>query len=164
MANLLSGTRIIMGMTMLFFSPHSIPFLVLYLGCGISDILDGWVARKTKTESELGARLDTVGDIAFLFASLLKIYPLLSLDLWILSGILIVALVKISTILYGYVSQKRFVAVHSKLNKATGCALFLYPLVLSFPFSRFIPPFLLSLALVSALDEGRRVWKDIKRQ
>lgn len=40
-------------------------FWTLYLLCGLSDVLDGAVARLTGTVSRLGERLDTLADIIF---------------------------------------------------------------------------------------------------
>ena len=37
-------------------------FLAIYLYCGFSDVLDGYIARKTGTQSLTGARLDSLAD------------------------------------------------------------------------------------------------------
>ena len=37
----------------------------MYLFCGITDMVDGTIARKTKSVSEWGARLDTLADNVF---------------------------------------------------------------------------------------------------
>ena len=38
---------------------------MMSLFCGISDMIDGTIARKTKSISGLGARLDSVADSVF---------------------------------------------------------------------------------------------------
>ena len=38
-------------------------FYRLYVVCAFSDLIDGPIARKNESESELGAHLDTVGDV-----------------------------------------------------------------------------------------------------
>ena len=44
---------------------------------------DGTIARKTKTVSEFGARLDTVADFVFVAVCLVKILPLIHLSVWL---------------------------------------------------------------------------------
>lgn len=43
----------------------SIPFYIIYFYCGISDMLDGYIARKIKNTSQIGAILDSIADIIF---------------------------------------------------------------------------------------------------
>jgi CDP-diacylglycerol--glycerol-3-phosphate 3-phosphatidyltransferase len=47
-------------------------FCVLYISAGVSDMVDGWVARKTNTVSDFGSKLDTVADIFFVAVCLVK--------------------------------------------------------------------------------------------
>ena len=55
----------------------SISFSIMYLFCGITDMVDGTIARKTKSMSEFGARLDTVADSVFVAVCFVKILPLM---------------------------------------------------------------------------------------
>jgi CDP-diacylglycerol--glycerol-3-phosphate 3-phosphatidyltransferase len=43
----------------------SIAFYIIYIYCGISDMLDGFIVRKSKNASEIGARLDSVSANTF---------------------------------------------------------------------------------------------------
>lgn len=45
---------------------------MLYIAAGISDMIDGAIARKTNTVSEFGARLDTTADFVLVAVSLVK--------------------------------------------------------------------------------------------
>ena len=49
MADMITGIRMVLSILMVFFPPFSARFYTLYLLCGLSDMLDGWVARKTHT-------------------------------------------------------------------------------------------------------------------
>ena len=65
MANVITLIRIGLAISLLFIRKYSPLFLILYSICGFTDILDGYIARKTKTESNFGARLDTIADLLF---------------------------------------------------------------------------------------------------
>ena len=61
MANLITGTRILCSAALLICPAFSASFYVLYLMAGLTDMIDGAVARMTGTTSEFGAKLDTEG-------------------------------------------------------------------------------------------------------
>ncbi len=130
MANTITFFRIAAGIV-LFFSPVFSPaFYALYIAAGLSDILDGFVARKTETVSKLGAGLDTIADFVLVVVCLIKLLPILSLPAWLYGWIGIVALIKVVNIISGFAVQRRFVVIHSVMNKATGALLFLLPLTI----------------------------------
>ena len=64
-ANIITISRILGSIYLLYSPVFSISFYIMYLFCGITDMIDGTIARKTKSVSELGARLDTVADSTF---------------------------------------------------------------------------------------------------
>ena len=128
MANAISIIRIIASIALLFCRAFSSAFYVLYIAAGLSDMLDGFVARKTDTVSKLGAKLDTIADLVLVVVCLIKLLPILSLPAWLYIWIGIIALIKVVNIISGFVVQKRFVAVRSVMNKASGFLLFLLPL------------------------------------
>ncbi len=64
MANIITIVRILCNIALLFCSVFSVEFYALYITAGISDILDGIIARKTHSAGEFGAKLDTVADMA----------------------------------------------------------------------------------------------------
>ena len=128
MANTITFFRIAAGIALLFCPVFSPAFYAFYIAAGLSDMLDGFVARKTDTVSELGARLDTMADFVLVVVCLIKLLPILSIPAWLYIWIGIIALIKVVNIISGFVVQKRFVAVHSVMNKASGFLLFLLPL------------------------------------
>jgi CDP-diacylglycerol--glycerol-3-phosphate 3-phosphatidyltransferase len=119
------------SIVLLFCPVFSPAFYVFYIAAGLSDMLDGFVARKTDTVSKLGARLDTIADFVLVVVCLIKLLPILSIPAWLYIWIGIIALIKVINIISGFVVQKRFVTVHSVMNKATGALLFLLPLTIS---------------------------------
>ena len=83
-ANLITGTRILCSVALLFCPAFSLPFFVLYLAAGLTDMIDGPVARKNGTVSEFGAKLDTTADFLFVAACLIKLLPLIPFPLWLI--------------------------------------------------------------------------------
>ena len=130
MANAISMIRITASIALLFCRAFSPAFYVFYIAAGLSDMLDGFVARKTDTASKLGARLDTIADFVLVIVCLIKLLPVLSVPAWLYGWIGIIALIKVVNIISGFAVQKRFMAVHSVMNKATGVLLFLLPLTI----------------------------------
>lgn len=61
--NILSITRLAVSGLLFFLGGYPTLFTNLYLYCGLSDVADGYLARKLKAESNTGAMLDTLGDV-----------------------------------------------------------------------------------------------------
>ncbi len=116
-------------------------------------MIDGTIARKTKYVSELGAKLDSVADIVFMFVCVVKILPLILLPLWLWAWIIIVALVKIFNIVLVFIRKKRLISIHSTLNKITGFALFLLPLSLTFVETTYSVVTVCVLATIAVMQE-----------
>ena len=131
MANTITFFRIAASIVLLFCPVFSPAFYVFYIAAGLSDMLDGFVARKINTASRFGARMDTIADFVLVVVCLIKLLPILSIPAWLYIWIGIIALIKVVNIVSGFAVQKRFVAVHSAMNKATGALLFLLPLTIS---------------------------------
>ena len=124
MANIITEIRIVLSIALLFCPALSPAFYALYIAAGITDMIDGTVARKTGTVSEFGSRLDTVADIIFVAVCLIKLLPIMHVPVWLYIWIAIIALIKVTNIAIGYISQKEFISVHSLMNKVTGGMLF----------------------------------------
>lgn len=58
LADIITMFRIMGAVSLLDFRPFSSAFFCVYALTGLSDVLDGLIARKTHTESEFGARLE----------------------------------------------------------------------------------------------------------
>ena len=159
-ANILTGCRILGSILLLFFPVFSAEFYIIYLLCGFSDMIDGTIARKTHSTSELGSKMDTAADFVFVTASLIKWLSIIHIPqwLWIWGGV--IAFVKVSNVIWGYVSKKQFISLHTIMNKATGLLLFLLPLTISFVELKYIAIAVCSIATISAIQEGFYVITD----
>ena len=153
-ANAITCCRILISMLMFLFSVFSPGFYVCYLIAGISDMIDGTIARKLGTSSKFGEKLDTVADFVFAVVALFKLLPVMkiSMTIWIWTGL--IAVIKLINIISGFVVQKRFVTVHSLANKITGAVLFALPLALSLIDVSYSAIFVCLVATFAAIQEG----------
>ena len=151
--NIISALRILGAISLLFVYPASVAFWVIYGLCGISDMLDGYLARKLHAESKTGAVLDSVADICFVACCAIRLIPVVQIPtwLWIWAGV-IVAIKTVNQVSALIVCQ-RFCFPHTKANKLTGLLLFLFvPTV----FWSIVPfAFVAGVASFAAVQEGR---------
>ena len=157
MANIITGFRIAASLALLFCPVFSLPFLALYLMAGISDMVDGVVARRTNTASEFGARLDTAADFVFVVVCLIRLLPIMDIPTWLYVWICVIALIKGINVVSGYVMRKRFVTVHTAMNRATGALLFVLPLTVPLVELRYTAPFVCAAATFAAIQEGHLI-------
>ena len=157
-ANIVTGCRILGSIALLFFPVFSVEFYIIYLSCGFSDMIDGTIARKTNSTGELGAKIDTAADIVFVMVSLIKILPTLNIPQWLWIWGVVIATIKIGNIIWGYLSKKQFISLHTVMNKITGLLLFLLPLTLSFVEVKYSFALVCSVATFAAIQE----WIHIK--
>jgi CDP-diacylglycerol--glycerol-3-phosphate 3-phosphatidyltransferase len=119
----------VLSVALLFFPALSPAFFVLYVAGGLSDMIDGAVARKTGTVSGFGSRLDTFADIVFAAVCLIKLLPALDAPVWLYVWVAVIAFIKFSSIIAGFIRQKQL---------GTGGTV---------PFVPFLPPSPLSQSL-----------------
>lgn len=152
-ANTITISRILCSICLLHCSVFSVAFYILYLLCGITDMVDGTIARKTRTVSEFGARLDTVADIIFVAVCSVKILPMIQLPAWLWVWVAVIAAIRTGNVVWGLIYSKKLVSLHTFLNKVTGFLLFLFPLTLSFIEPMYSSVIVCSLATASVIDE-----------
>ena len=162
LANGITLLRILCSLVLLFCMPLSLPFYVLYTAAGLSDIFDGWIARKTNTASKFGAKLDTFADIVFAVVTLIKLLPILELPVWIIIWVGVIALIKLVNIAIGFVRKHTLTAVHSVINKVTGALVFILPFTLPIINIRYTAPLVCIVATVAAITESRTILNTIR--
>ena len=125
-------SRIIFSIPLLFFAPAALNggtyfpllFMIFYILAGVTDMIDGPIARKTNSASELGANLDGAADFVFAFIVLFVAIPVLTIPLWMLFWILIIAVVRISSLVISYIRHREVVMLHTYGNKISAVAMF----------------------------------------
>lgn len=161
MANILTGTRIFCSLLLLPFPVFSGWYYIFYLIAGFTDAIDGAVARRLGTSSDFGAKFDTAADFIFALSVAVKLIRTLRFPIWLQLWIGCIILFKATNIVVGAVKYRRFVAVHSVLNKVCGIIVFVFPLLfggaLSWRAKTILSIFVCTLATVAALHEGHLI-------
>ena len=157
MANYISISRVIMSIILAITETFSIAFYIIYIYCGISDILDGFIARKSKNESKLGARLDSASDIIFVIVAIIKILPALNLSKGIIIWTVIIALIKVANLICAYICYKKLVLPHTIANKIIGFILFIAPFIIVNTNSIIFEIIICSIATFAAVQEGHYI-------
>lgn len=153
--NLISTLRIVGTICLLFIKPFSPVFFIIYTICGVSDVLDGWLARKMAATSELGARIDSVADILFYAVMLFKFFPILWERLPVIIWGAVGAIILLRLTAYGVAAgkYKRFASLHTYMNKLTGAAVFAIPFMIKLPFGRAFCWTVCGIAALASLEE-----------
>lgn len=135
--NILSALRIALCLPLLLVDAMTVPFWALYVTAGVTNMLDGFLARRWGVESRFGVRLDSVADFVFVLVVGYKLFPWLKLPaaLWMMIGLIV--LVKVSNAVSSYVLKHRIEFLHTKANKLTGFLLFVG--IMAIGQSYFIP-------------------------
>ena len=119
--NILSAVRILLSFLLLALTKDTTLFLIVYFIIGISDVLDGWLARSLHVQSELGARL------AFYCISLYIVFFQMNLKIMNLISMLVlcVFVLKLAALLLTRWKHHIWASMHTIGNKLTGLLLFL---------------------------------------
>ena len=78
----------------------------------MSDMLDGYIARKSKTESELGSKLDSMADLIFIIVAMIKILPIIYLTKGRVIWLVLIAFIKVFNVIYGYIYYKKSITTY----------------------------------------------------
>ena len=152
--NAITILRIVLALSLLLFLSNKTVFLIIYLACGASDFLDGYIARRFSLQTKLGAVLDSIADLCTFAVVLFALFtwnktipPAAWAAVFIITGIRVIAL------LTAFFKFRRFAMLHTLANKAAGALLVLYPVeYLLFGTNILLYP-LFAAAFLSAAEE-----------
>ena len=128
--DMLSFSRMGLALILLLTEPLSLPFLVIFSVCGITDILDGYLARRLDACYEHGHTLDSLSDAVLAVIMLYCIIPVLAWENWMILWIAAIAAVRLVALGIGSGRFGRPAFVHTYLNKLAGAMLFFTPFLL----------------------------------
>lgn len=152
--NILSCLRIAMTIAfiILFVKGYYLPCLILFIACFITDILDGFLARKFNWVSNFGKLVDPFADKFMLISSLACLVSVRAYPIYLL----VILVVKELLLILGglIVLKKRKVSVYADIWGKLATGLFFVSIVLSLAklaFGPFIPEWLLLTLYIAAL-------------
>ncbi len=153
--NIITLIRIAGSLGLLLCEVTGVVFWIIYSLCGISDIADGWLARKLKCVTKTGALLDSLADICFVACCAWKLKPILELPqwLWLWAGVIVV--IKVVNQLSPLVMYGRCCFPHTIANKITGFLLFI---AVPMTFLSIVPiTIVAAIATFAAIREGHYI-------
>lgn len=152
-ANFISFSRIILSLALLFVKPLSIVFYAIYMMCGFSDVMDGFIARVTGTTSKLGAKLDSAADFVMTGVLLVVLYPIVRPTIEIVLWIFLIGIIRFAAIGVAWKKYKTFAMIHTYGNKITGIALFIFPFILPYFSAAKLMYGICVIATIAAIEE-----------
>jgi CDP-diacylglycerol--glycerol-3-phosphate 3-phosphatidyltransferase len=151
--NIITLVRLVGAALLLLTTPLSTQFFMLYIACGTSDVLDGYLARKTNCTSKLGATLDSIADLVLIAVLFIQFLPILPITFWMFCWLGGITFIRLTSLLIGFWKYHAVAFLHTYANKATGLALFCFPLLYDWLGLAITASFLCSIATLSALEE-----------
>ena len=152
-ANYITLGRIILTIILFFIKPLTGLFYTIYIACGLSDIIDGFIARRFKMQTEFGARFDSIADILFATITVVKIFPMLEIELDYMIWIIFILLLKVLCVGIVCMRYTTFGMIHTVMNKIAGFLLFISPLILKLVELKYIVMVLCVVTTIAVLDE-----------
>lgn len=155
-ANMLTVLRIlILPFLLPAYDKNTYLFIALYLLTGITDVLDGFIARRLNQTTKLGARLDSTADLmVFIFIFYFLAVRLGGLLLLYAPWLIAVAFLRIVNLIISAVKYKEPVFLHTLANKLTGLLCFIcLPVMLSSKNVMF-PYAIIIIAALASIEEG----------
>jgi CDP-diacylglycerol---glycerol-3-phosphate 3-phosphatidyltransferase len=152
--NLLSVSRILLSVVMIPFWHTPIPLLGVFLACGATDLLDGWIARRFHAETRLGAVLDSLADFVF-FWTLVAYFVVVQTDVLRaqLGWVAAVIAVRLLALAVCGIRNRTVYSLHTWANKLSGVLIFLCVCALLLIRIDSLLPFVFAFVLLAAIEE-----------
>ena len=153
MENFITLIRIGLAISLFFIKKYSLLFLIIYTICGLTDILDGYIARKTKTESNFGAKLDTISDLIFYIVIFIIMFDIFLKDKICMIFFITILLIRVLSISIVIKKHNEFAILHTYANKLTGLLVFFIPFIIYLDGANVIIYIIGVVALYSSIEE-----------
>ena len=127
--NILSVSRMALSVLLLFLPVPSVWFYVVYAVCGVTDILDGFLARKLRCVTRAGSMLDSVADAVLFICLLTRFLMEIEWKLWVAICVAAIAVLRVASVAVGFIRFKKFMVIHTFANKLAGSVVFLSPII-----------------------------------
>ena len=153
-ANAITICRMILSLSLFLCPVFSVPFWIIYVTAGATDVLDGYIARKMNITSTLGSRLDTVADFIFFAVCLIIFIPVLDIPVWLYVWVAVIAAIKVINIASAYMMHGRLMVAHTLMNKVSGFLLFILPMTFTSIELTYSSIVVCSIVTFAAVQEG----------
>lgn len=152
--NILSLLRILLSFALPLTIHSKGWFVGLVLLIGITDVADGYIARKYKWVTRLGAKLDSLGDLVFFTIVLLIVffrYEQIIIDnyTWFLTTLAL----KLTTAVLSKIKFGEFIFIHTIANKLTGLLVFVAIALIPFDTVAWFITGVFLMAILAAAEE-----------
>ena len=153
--NFITALRIVGTICLFFIEPFTVTFFVIYSIAGVTDVLDGFVARRLNASTEFGAKLDSASDLLFYAVMILKIFPELVkiIPAWIWVVVCVIVSIRLASYATAIIKYHCFASLHTYLNKLTGFAVFVTPYFYLTSYMTVFSIVLCVIAFASSLEE-----------
>jgi phosphatidylglycerophosphate synthase len=152
--NTLSALRMALSASLFLFLENRGVFFIIFILCGLSDLLDGMIARRTHSQSALGARLDSAGDMLFFLTVLACVVIWAGEEiLLLLPYIAAIVVIRFINMAIAAIRFHKFAIIHTYANKAAGLLVFVSFGVYILTSSIIAFVLLCVVAALSALEE-----------
>ncbi len=128
-------------------------FLIVFTFCSVTDVLDGYIARKYDICSESGEVIDSIADFAVVMAMLLVLIPTLPWDPWMIQLIALIATIRGISLCIGAIRFGKAALLHTYLNKSAGFLLRVAPFFIPFCDLGAVVLVVCSVSLVGAIED-----------
>lgn len=162
-ANFISILRILLALSIIPIETFSKNFFVIFVLIGVTDVLDGWVARACKISSRFGTRLDGFADAVALIICLVKMIPCINLWPWIWVWSAGIGVLRLYNVIEGYRQKKALILMHTLANKSAGFIFFIMPFCYIYIEPNYIATPLCTLATLAAVQEYKIMHSREKR-
>lgn len=152
--NLLTFARMLLCIPLGMTETLSPLFYLLYTLIGISDILDGWLARRWHCTTPFGAQLDGAADLIAFGVIGWKIWPFLHFPAWLWELLVCIVCIRIGNLICARLKGHTYIFQHTPLNRLTGLILFLSIYLVETALFQGLAAGIAILALLAALQEG----------
>jgi len=123
--NAITISRFVLVASLIFITPLSLASIIIFLLAGVTDMVDGALARKIKdAHSEIGAELDSLADVFMAVITVFFIVP--TMDIWPRFWYVILAALgfKLLSAIPGIIKHRKVFFLHTLSNKVLALILF----------------------------------------
>ena len=157
--DILSLSRVVGAVLLLFTTPLSLLFLAVYGYCCITDVLDGFLARRSRSENRQGQILDSTADIVLTVCLLACLIPFLPWEGWMITWIAIIAVIRIISLGIGSMRFGQIALLHTYGNKLSAFLRYLAPFLLAFV---DLTPMMIVLCTITTLTSLEDLYINLK--